>query len=122
MMNLFRSKAIKWIRQHDSMQCGVACLAMICRHYGKCYSLEYLDGFCHANVAGVSMLGIAEGAGCVGLKPRLSQRPQMNLWKSSYPAYCIGTRIILWCSMTFPEMEDATEWLTPERSDRLLPE
>ena len=68
MMNLFRSKAIKWIRQHDSMQCGVACLAMICRHYGKCYSLEYLDGFCHANVAGVSMLGIAEGAGCVGLE------------------------------------------------------
>ena len=67
-MNLFRSKAIKWIRQHDSMQCGVACLAMICRHYGKCYSLEYLDGFCHANVAGVSMLGIAEGAGCVGLE------------------------------------------------------
>ncbi len=68
MMNLFRSKAIKWIRQHDSMQCGVACLAMICRHYGKRYSLEYLDGFCHANVAGVSMLGIAEGAGCVGLE------------------------------------------------------
>ncbi len=67
-MNLFRSKAIKWIRQHDSMQCGVACLAMICRHYGKRYSLEYLDGFCHANVAGVSMLGIAEGAGCVGLE------------------------------------------------------
>ncbi len=67
-MNLFRSKAIKWIRQHDSMQCGVASLAMICRHYGKRYSLEYLDGFCHANVAGVSMLGIAEGAGCVGLE------------------------------------------------------
>ena len=67
-MNLFRSKAIKWIRQHDSMQCGVACLAMICRHYGKRYSLEYLDGFCHANVAGVSMLGIAEGARCVGLE------------------------------------------------------
>ncbi|MFG6426557.1 MAG: peptidase domain-containing ABC transporter [Muribaculaceae bacterium] len=67
-MNLFRSKAIKWIRQHDSMQCGVACLAMICRHHGKRYSLEYLDGFCHANVAGVSMFGIAEGAGCVGLE------------------------------------------------------
>ena len=113
MMNLFRSKAIKWIRQHDSMQCGVACLAMICRHYGKRYSLEYLDGFCHANVAGVSMLGIAEGAGCGDWKPRLSQQPQMNLGISSCLAYCIGTRIILWCFMTFPEMEDATEWLTP---------
>lgn len=48
------------------MQCGVACLAMICRHYGKDYSLEYLDDFCHANIAGVSMLGIADGARNVG--------------------------------------------------------
>lgn len=68
MMNLFRSKAIKWVKQHDSMQFGVACLSMICRHYGKEYSLEYLDGFCHANVSGVSMLGIADGAACVGLQ------------------------------------------------------
>lgn len=68
MMNLFRSKAIKWVKQHDSMQCGVACLSMICRRYGKEYSLEYLDGFCHANVSGVSMLGIADGAACVGLQ------------------------------------------------------
>lgn len=49
------------------MQCGVACLTMICRHYGKDYSLEYLDQFCHANIEGVSMLGIADGAKRVGL-------------------------------------------------------
>ncbi|MDE7155458.1 MAG: hypothetical protein K2N79_04145 [Muribaculaceae bacterium] len=28
------------IRQKDAMQCGVACLAMICRHFGADYSLE----------------------------------------------------------------------------------
>ena len=67
-MGLFKGNKFKWIRQHDSMQCGVACLAMICRHYGKDYSLEYLDSFCHANIAGVSMLGIAEGARSVGLE------------------------------------------------------
>lgn len=50
------------------MQCGVACLAMICRHYGKYYGLEYLDRFCHANVAGISMLSITDGAKCVGLE------------------------------------------------------
>lgn len=49
------------------MQCGVSCLAMICRYYGKNYSLEYLDNFCHANVSGVSMLGIADGAKNIGL-------------------------------------------------------
>ena len=50
------------------MQCGVACLAMICRYYGRNYSLEYLDEFCHANVTGVSMLGISQAASSVGLE------------------------------------------------------
>lgn len=68
MMGLFKVNKFYWIKQHDSMQCGVACLAMICHHYGKEYSLEYLDGFCHANIAGVSMLGIADGAESVGFE------------------------------------------------------
>lgn len=49
------------------MQCGVSCLSMICHHYGKSYSLEYLDSFCHANITGVSMLGITDGAKSIGL-------------------------------------------------------
>ncbi len=65
---LFNRNKFKWIKQHDSMQCGVACLAMICSHYGKEYSLEYLDNFCHANILGISMLGIQEGAKKVGLE------------------------------------------------------
>ena len=67
-MGLFKSNKFKCIKQHDSMQCGVSCLAMICRHYGKDYSLEYLDKFCHANIAGVSMLGIADGARNIGFE------------------------------------------------------
>lgn len=66
-MWIFNTNKSKWVKQHDSMQCGVSCLAMICRHYGKNYSLEYLDGFCHANIAGISMLGITDGAKSVGL-------------------------------------------------------
>ncbi|MCM1142520.1 MAG: peptidase domain-containing ABC transporter [Muribaculum sp.] len=61
-------KKFKWVKQHDSMQCGVACLAMICRYYDRNYSLEYLDEFCHANVSGVSMLGISQAASSVGLE------------------------------------------------------
>ena len=66
-MSIFNKNRLKWVKQHDSMQCGVSCLAMICRYYGKNYSLEYLDNFCHANVSGVSMLGIADGAKNIGL-------------------------------------------------------
>ncbi len=68
MTEFFKKDKFKWVKQHDSMQCGVACLAMICSHYGKPYSLEYLDSFCHANTSGVSMLGIAEAAGKLGLE------------------------------------------------------
>lgn len=67
MTRLFLNNRFKWVKQHDSMQCGVACLAMICRHYGMNYSLEYLDRFCHANIAGVSMLGIVDAAKSVGI-------------------------------------------------------
>lgn len=67
------------------MQCGVACLAMICRHYGKDYSLEYLDGFCHANIAGVSMLGIADGARSVGLETMTASASASELKEITLP-------------------------------------
>lgn len=50
------------IMQKDSMQCGITCLAMICRHYGKAYSIDILSQICHATTEGVSMLGISEAA------------------------------------------------------------
>ncbi len=84
-MGLFKGNKFKWIRQHDSMQCGVACLAMICRHYGKDYSLEYLDSFCHANIAGVSMLGIADGARSVGLETMTAAASTYELKEISLP-------------------------------------
>ncbi len=69
-MGIFNIHRFKCVMQHDAMQCGVACLAMICRHYGKDYSHEFLDGFCHATTEGVSMLAIADGAKCIGLQTR----------------------------------------------------
>ena len=55
-------------RQHDSMQCGVTCLRMICAYWGKEYPAEYLDRLCGASREGVSLLGISENAAELGLK------------------------------------------------------
>ena len=55
-----------FILQHDSMQCGVACLAMICRYYGKEYSLESLSHICGISNKGVSLLGISKAAQNLG--------------------------------------------------------
>ncbi len=54
-------------KQHDSMHCGIACLRMVCKHYGKEYSTEYVSRYCFATAEGVSLLGISEAAGRLGL-------------------------------------------------------
>ncbi|WP_277821335.1 cysteine peptidase family C39 domain-containing protein [Palleniella muris] len=59
-----------WQRQHDSMQCDIACLAMLCRHYGRKYSLETLSRYCFATTESVSMLGISEATGNSMLQTR----------------------------------------------------
>ena len=53
--------------QHDSMQCGIACLQMICSYYHKEYTLERLANCCFATTEGVSLLGISEAARKLGL-------------------------------------------------------
>lgn len=60
-------KRFPFIRQHDSMQCGIACLAMVCRHYGRNYGINELERLCPASREGVSMLGISNAATAVGL-------------------------------------------------------
>ena len=56
-----------YYRQYDSMQCGIACLAMICKHFGKELSIETLSRYCFATTEGVSLLGISEAANKLGL-------------------------------------------------------
>lgn len=49
------------------MQCGVACLAMVCSHYGRDYSLETLSKYCSPTAEGVSLLAVCDAAGKLGL-------------------------------------------------------
>lgn len=52
------------------MMCGVTCLQMICRYYGKNYSQDELSGICHVGRSGVSLLGIADAAETLGFCTR----------------------------------------------------
>lgn len=70
--------------QHDAMQCGIACMQMVCKFYGREYSQEYLSELCHATVEGVSLLAINETMGSLtGLSYRLSTCCSGNVGKSS---------------------------------------
>lgn len=53
--------------QHDSMQCGIACLQMVCEHFGRTYSSDVLSQLCFATTEGVSLLGMSETAKTLGL-------------------------------------------------------
>lgn len=56
------------IFQHDAMQCGIACLQMICRYYGQYYSSTEIGEVCHATKEGVSMYGVSQAAESLGLE------------------------------------------------------
>ncbi|MCQ2268555.1 MAG: peptidase domain-containing ABC transporter [Bacteroidaceae bacterium] len=57
-----------FVPQHDSMQCGIACLNMVCRYYGRRYSMSTLSRYCHATKEGVSLLGISQAAESLGME------------------------------------------------------
>ncbi len=57
----------KFIQQHDAMQCGVACMAMICHHFGKDYTVSTLNPYCTPSSEGVSLKGMADLCESIGL-------------------------------------------------------
>ena len=58
----------RFYHQHDSTDCGPACLQMIARHYGKRISLAMLRERCYITREGVSMLSISDTAESIGFK------------------------------------------------------
>lgn len=42
----FKMRKITIIHQHDSMQCGIACLQMVCKYFGREYTLDSLPKLC----------------------------------------------------------------------------
>lgn len=61
-------KRIPLFRQHDTMQCGIACLQMICKFYGKDISSAAMGQICRATSEGVSMLGMSQAVELLGFQ------------------------------------------------------
>ena len=75
------------VRQKDSMQCGVATLTMVSRHFGASYDMEYIEEFCVPTNRGISLRGISDGARKIGLNPSSARMCMENL--SHIPLPCI---------------------------------
>lgn len=52
--------------QHDSMDCGAACLSMICRHYGRYMTMAAIRNVCGNSKNGLSLLNINRAAQSLG--------------------------------------------------------
>ncbi len=57
----------EFCRQHDSMSCGVACLQMICKYYGRNIDQHNLLNLCVPTSEGVSLLSLIKTANQLGL-------------------------------------------------------
>lgn len=68
------------------MQCGTACLAMVCRIYGKKVSLKKIEEISHASAEGISLLGIKEGAEKLGFNTTAGRFTIEQLSQIKYPA------------------------------------
>lgn len=61
-------KRAKFVKQHDSMQCGAACLSMICGMHGATYPLDMISRMMSVSNTGVSMYAISETAKTLGFQ------------------------------------------------------
>jgi ATP-binding cassette subfamily B protein len=81
-----RIRHIPHVPQIDEMDCGAACLGMICRHYGRKVSLAHIRQLCHTSRDGTSLKGICGAATEVGLAARALKVSQRNLDDMPLPA------------------------------------
>ena len=71
--------------QHDTMLCGIACLKMICKHFGRDYSLDTLAGLCNPTHSGVSLLSISDAAKSLGISSVCIRMPIEALIEATMP-------------------------------------
>ena len=61
---------MRFVPQYDLMDCGPACLAMVCNAYGKNFSIQFLRNKSFLTKSGTSLLGIREAAESIGFETK----------------------------------------------------
>jgi ATP-binding cassette, subfamily B, bacterial len=79
------AKKFPFYKQLDAMDCGVTCLRMIAKHYGRAYSLEFLREITHLDREGVSLLDISDAAEQIGLNTLAAQANIQRIAKQNIP-------------------------------------
>lgn len=81
-----RIRRFPLVYQIDEMDCGAACLAMVCRHFGRKVSLSRIRPLVHTSLDGSSLRGLCEAAAELGLAARSVKASPANFAKMPLPA------------------------------------
>jgi ATP-binding cassette subfamily B protein len=81
-----RRRRFPIVHQIDERDCGAACLAMLCRHYGHDVSLSFIRQVAGTTLDGTSLAGLKRGGAAVGIEMRLLKSSADALDTLSLPA------------------------------------
>jgi HlyB family type I secretion system ABC transporter len=81
-----RIRRFPHVQQIDEMDCGAACMAMICRHFGRAVSLSRIRQLLHTSTDGTSLRALCRGAEELGLAARAVKASARNLAQMPLPA------------------------------------
>lgn len=74
------------VRQIDEMDCGAACVAMVCRHFGREVAASHIRMAVGTGADGTSLRGLQRGGEHVGLQMRAIKASQEHLEELPLPA------------------------------------
>jgi len=93
-------RRVPFVAQIDQMDCGAACLGMLCRYFGRAVSLTRIRELAHTSVDGTSLLALVTAAEQLGLAARSVKATAAQLDEMPLPA------ILHW---------DGNHWVVLER-------
>lgn len=67
------------------MQCGIACMAMVCKYYGRIYSFETLSNICSITNEGVSIQALKQLAEALGFDALCGKASLYQIKDINYP-------------------------------------
>ncbi len=73
-------------RQRDAMQCGAACICMVCNYFGMKSTLEWIESYCKPMKDGISMKGLTDSARNLGFDAVAARVPTERLGSLPLPA------------------------------------
>ena len=81
-----RIRRFPLVYQIDEMDCGAACVAMVCRHYGRAVSLARIRQLVHTGIDGSSLRALCQAASELGLAARSVKASPRNFERMPLPA------------------------------------